>query len=47
MDLIFLEVYMSLKIKGNKCVVLEYVSKTKCLKNNARHFAKQKVCLPS
>lgn len=28
MDSIFLEVYVGLKIKGDKCVVLEYVSKT-------------------
>lgn len=46
MDSISLEVYVGLKIKGEMCV-LGYVSKAKCLKNNARCFAEQKTSLPS
>lgn len=40
MDSISLEVYVGLNIKGEKCVVLGYVSKEKCLKNNTRCFLK-------
>lgn len=47
MDSILLEVYMGLKVKGDTCMVLENVSKAKYLKNNARCFAEQKICLPS
>lgn len=47
MDSILLEVYMGLKVKGGKYMVLENVSKAKCLKNNARCFAEQKTCIPS
>lgn len=46
-DSIFLEVYVGLKIKGDQCAMLEYVSKAKRLKNNARHCAEQKTHLPS
>lgn len=45
MDSISLEVYVGLKIKGEKCVVLGYVSKEKCLKNNTRCLQNRKHAL--